>query len=232
MDAERTALHIILRYAHISAGTVGLISGVASMSLRKGSTAHQVAGKVFVVSLLVTSLAGTYITLFIRPNLGNLMGGLMAFYLTVTAWATVWRKPGETGLLEVGAMLVGLAITLTAGTFWLRAMNSASGTLGGYPPAMFFVFGSVALLATALDVRTIIGGGVTGVPRLRRHLWRMTTALFMATGSLFLGQARFFPESIRIYPLLGTLAFLPLAALVYWMWRVRRDGARFPSRTR
>ena len=49
----------------------------------------------------------------------------------------------------------------------------------------------------------------------------MTFALFMATGSFFLGQADEFPESLRIWPALWVLALAPLVMLAYWMWRVR-----------
>ncbi len=49
----------------------------------------------------------------------------------------------------------------------------------------------------------------------------MSFSLFIASGSFFLGQARVIPKPLRIYPLLEALALLPLAAMVYWLWRVR-----------
>ena len=42
--------------AHICAGTIGLVSGTAAMSFRKGSTRHVLAGKVFVASMLVMAV--------------------------------------------------------------------------------------------------------------------------------------------------------------------------------
>lgn len=49
----------------------------------------------------------------------------------------------------------------------------------------------------------------------------MCFALFVASGSFFLGQADEIPESLRIWPVLTILAVLPLVALLYWLWRVR-----------
>ena len=49
----------------------------------------------------------------------------------------------------------------------------------------------------------------------------MTFALFIATGSFFLGQADELPEALRIWPALYVLALAPLVFLLYWMWRVR-----------
>ena len=63
--------------------------------------------------------------------------------------------------------------------------------------------------------------GLAGPERLARHLWRMCTALFVAAGSLFLGQPKVFPPSIRHSPWLLAPEILILAALVYWMIRVR-----------
>ena len=61
----------------------------------------------------------------------------------------------------------------------------------------------------------------TGAKKIARHLWRMCFALFMSTGSFFLGQADKIPEALRIWPVLYVLAIAPLVFLLYWMWRVR-----------
>jgi hypothetical protein len=84
---------------------------------------------------------------------------------------------------------------------------------------MFFL-GTVYLLAAVGDIRMIRAGGITGPRRLARHLWRMCFALFIATGSFFLGQMKFIPEPVRILPLLMTLGVGPLLVLLYWMWRI------------
>jgi len=54
-----------------------------------------------------------------------------------------------------------------------------------------------------------------------RHLWRMCFALFIATGSFFLGQAKVFPEELRIFPILAAPVLLVLLAMVYWWVRMR-----------
>ena len=86
---------------------------------------------------------------------------------------------------------------------------------------MLFVFGAIALAAGASDVRVIRSGGLQGTARLARHVWRMCFAVFMASGSFFLGQASKFPERLRVPALLATPVLLPLLAMVYWLWRLR-----------
>src|SRR5438045_1662075 len=83
--------------------------------------------------------------------------------------------------------------------------------------------GFVALAAPA-DRRVIRSGGLTGPARIRRHLWRMCLAMFVGTGSLFIGQPKVFPEWLRGSPILWLLAFAPLAAMAFWLTRTRSTG--------
>ncbi|HEU0014094.1 MAG TPA: hypothetical protein VFQ45_10445, partial [Longimicrobium sp.] len=57
--------------------------------------------------------------------------------------------------------------------------------------------------------------------RLARHLWRMCWAMWIATGSFFLGQADELPERLRVWPALIFLAVVPLLAMLYWLVRIR-----------
>lgn len=43
---------------HISAGVVGILSGAAPLSFRKGSPRHILAGRVFVIAMLALSASG------------------------------------------------------------------------------------------------------------------------------------------------------------------------------
>src|SRR2546427_212012 len=85
---------------------------------------------------------------------------------------------------------------------------------------MSFRMGSVMLLAAAGDIRMLVRGGVFGAKRIVRHLWRMCFGLFVATGSFFLGQQQVFPARLRGSPALFVPALLPLALLIFWLFRV------------
>jgi hypothetical protein len=87
------------------------------------------------------------------------------------------------------------------------------------------MFGVVALIAVAGDLRVIRGRAVEGGARIARHLWRMSFALFIAAMSFFIGQARVIPQPIRIMPLLALPVVAVLATMGYWLWRVRRKRA-------
>jgi hypothetical protein len=101
--------------------------------------------------------------------------------------------------------------------------------LDGYPPPLYFAFGAVALLSVVGDARMMLRT-LQGRQRIARHLWRMCFAMFIASGSFFLGQAKVFPKPIRIIPLLAIPALLPLVLMLYWLARVL-FMKRYPART-
>ena len=121
-------------------------------------------------------------------------------------------------------MLLVLAVTVTLFTFGFAVLASPSGKLYGMPAFPFLIFGSVGLLAGVGDLRLIRSGGVQtirGARRLTRHLWRMSFALLIAAFSFFLGQAKVIPKPYRVIPLLAIPPLVVLAALLYWLWRIR-----------
>jgi uncharacterized membrane protein len=65
---------------HICAGTVGLLSGTAAMSFRKGSARHVLAGRVFVASMLTMGVLAVYLAV-VRHQPNNIGGGILTVYL-------------------------------------------------------------------------------------------------------------------------------------------------------
>ena len=206
---------------HIGAGTLGLFSGAAAMSFRKGSRRHRMAGNVFVIAMLSMAAAAVYLA-FMKQQISNVFGGILTLYLVTTAWVTARRREGETSLFDWGALLVVCAVGVVIVTYGFEAAKTP---VRGVPTGMFFFLGSVALLAAAGDVRMLVRGGVFGAHRIVRHLWRMCFGLFIATGSFFLGQQQVFPAFIRKTNVLFIPAILPLILMIFWLIRVRFTNA-------
>ena len=210
---------------HIIAGGLGLLSGFVALFAAKGARLHRRSGMLFVYAMLTMALLGATIAASWRVAWeGNVPIGLLTAYLVATALTTVRPHPTRSHQLDLGLMLIALAICAALFTFGFMAMAAPKGTLHGFPSPPFFIFGSIALLALVGDVRLIRSGGVRvirGTPRLVRHLWRMNTALLIAAFSFFIGQAKVVPKAIRIYPLLAVPPLVVFAAMMYWLWRVR-----------
>ena len=209
---------------HICAGSIGLLSGAAAMVFRKGSNRHRLAGNAFVLSMCGLSASGAYLG-FAKHQLLNGLMGILTFYLVTTAWWTARRRDGEVGIFDWGALLIPLTVGAVLMSYGVETANSETGAKDGFSAAAYFIFGSMALLFAAADVRMIVRGGVFGRQRLVRHLSRMCVALFIAAGSLFLGQPQLFPPEIHKAKVLFIPSLLPLALLIFWLIRVRSANA-------
>ena len=209
---------------HLAAGLAAIVAGTLALAVTKGGHLHKRSGLIFTWAMVVLGLTAAGIGMYeSRPS--QVFAGLLAAYLVFTAMTTVKPLPGIGRRVNVALMVLAFGyavISLFGGVReWLDPTIPVVGRPRVVPP---LVIGTVMLLASFGDLRAIRAGGLQGSRRLARHLWRMCFALFIATGSFFLGQMKFIPEPVRIVPLLLVLAFAPLLFLSFWMWRVRVRG--------
>jgi uncharacterized membrane protein len=204
---------------HIAAGSIAIVAGFVAVFALKGAKLHRRSGMLFVYSMLVLSLTGAVIGALKAQRI-NAAQGVLTFYLVTTAMLTVRHRVREGRWIELGTMLIALTVGLYELTLGLEALHSPRNSIDGVPAGMVFLFATVALVAASGDIRMLLGRGLQGAPRIARHLWRMCFALFIASASFFLGQAKVIPKPIRILPLLAIPALLPLVLMLYWLARV------------
>jgi uncharacterized membrane protein len=209
---------------HIVAAALGLVFGSVALYATKGATLHRKSGMLFVCAMLAMSLTAVVVAGF-KGQEANVIAALLTAYLVTTALTTVRPTTGGLRRVEVGAMLIALAVGVTSITLGFAALATPRGTRGGIPFVIFFMFGTVALFACIGDVRMIRSGGLRVVPRLTRHLWRMCYALWIATASFFLGPrarvAKVLPEPLLNPALLALPVLTVLVVMFYWLWRIR-----------
>src|SRR6266852_9277308 len=217
---------------HVAGGIVGMLSGTASLIFRKGGRWHVLAGKVFVASMLIMSTLAVYLAV-LKHQPGNIGGGILTFYLILTAWLTARRKDGQTSVYDWALLLIPLALGVLTWMSGLQKMRSPAPPEDGVPAGMNFFMGTVMLLAGAGDLRMLLSRGVAGAKRVVRHLWRMCFGLFIAAGSFFLGPSN---RPLRLLSAVGLgqhlspalfgttlyifLSVLPLILLIFWVFRV------------
>lgn len=209
---------------HIGGGIAAIVAGYAAVTVRKGERLHRLYGKIFVAAMFTMTSAAFTMAIYLGEKT-NIGAAVLAAYLTATAWLTIQRGDGEhPGWPERAAML---AIAGTALVYWVWAFEArARGSLDGFAPVLFYVFASVASLLALLDIKVLWRGGVSGVQRIARHLWRMSFAFFFAAGSFFLGQQKIMPKAWHGSAVLWVLGLTPLAVMIFWLIRVR-IGNRF-----
>jgi hypothetical protein len=220
------AANLIL-FLHIAGGFVGMLSGAIAMFAHKRSRVHRLAGNVFFAAMLVMATIGAAASPFLpKPEMANVVAGLMTIYLIATGWMTVRRNTPGVGRFEIAGLAVALGVVAAGAIFIVIAGHGPSPLLAKTPPQAFYVFVIVGTIAALGDVNLILRGGLTGSSRIARHLWRMSVALLVATGSFFLGQQRVMPVWMHGSPWLFVPVIAPLLAMIYWLVRVR-IGKRF-----
>lgn len=205
---------------HIGAGITGVLTGLVALSVRKGSRLHRMAGNVFFPAMLLMSVMATYLAAAVPGQSNNLLGGPFTIYMVSTAWATARGRERSVGLFEYGAFVVA---ALGAAALFVFALLGARTPVGSGP---VYAIAAVAALAAGLDLKVILRGGISGVQRIARHVWRMCFGSFIATGSFFLGQQQVMPKFLHGSPVLFFLGFSPLLAMIFWLIRIR-IGDRF-----
>ncbi|MGH8180136.1 MAG: hypothetical protein ACRET2_00085 [Steroidobacteraceae bacterium] len=217
---------------HIAGGTIGLLAGTLAAFAAKGARLHRVAGTAFFISMLVMAGFADFLAVVIPDQIPNFLVGTFVIYLVATAWLAVRRKEGTVGSAEkiACAVILCLWLPLAMLSFELatgsRPFIRSAVPLEGPVRIALYTFTFFFALAAIGDVRLLWAGGITGVRRIGRHLWRMCLGLAMAAGSAFTnGLPRLLPHGVHV-PL--SLLFVPqlaaLALLVFWAVRVRFTG--------
>jgi len=215
---------------HISGGTLALVAGTVAAFAPKGGRLHRAAGNVFFVCMLVMAAFAGYLGIVV-PDQINIFIAAFTAYLVATAWLTVRRKEGAIGLSEKIGLLA--AIILCA-PFAILSFQLATGlpplfksTVRFEGPVLIAIYSFTAVLAIAAigDANTVLAGGISGAPRIARHLWRMCLGLTLAAGSAFTnGLPRLLPPPVHVTTIFFLPQLIPIGLLLFWMIRVRLTG--------
>jgi len=201
---------------HIAAGIAAILAGTIAVAARKGGDWHARVGTAFFVAMLALGVTASILEPFRMPRPGSPFVGVFVCYFVLTSWVAARRRDGAVGKFELGSAIVALGTG--ALIFWNGLGGSTSTPVGRGP--VFFIAG-LCLLAGLLDLRVVLRKRLTPGERVRRHLWRMCFAFFIATGSFFLGQQKVMPVEVRGSPVLLVLAFAPFAVMAFWLIRLR-----------
>jgi len=202
---------------HVLAGILALVFGYVALYATKGATLHRRSGMLFVYAMVTLSLSGALMDALRTWTISvNVVAGLMTFYFVTTGLLTVRPRAQESLWIDRAAVAFVLTVSVLAFVAGLDMMRR------GRPETIpSFIFGIVGLLAATGDIRALRGRVMQGARRIARHLWRMCFAMWVAAASFFWGPPRRVPEVIRIPALQAVAVLLPVAVMLYWLWRLR-----------
>lgn len=212
---------------HIAAGGLAIILGGIALTVRKGSFVHRRSGIFFVYAMIAMGVTGSVLG-YLRGQAANVFAGFMTAYFVGTALTTVRPATPTTRRINIAGLIIASGLSILDFFFGIVAFNSPSRSLNGAPFFMIFILSAVLGLAAIGDVRQMRSGPLVGSARLRRHLWRMCFALFIAAGSFFSIRKRVamvLPEFFAA-PFMRALPILLIfGAMFYWLWRLRGKRA-------
>src|ERR1044071_40765 len=133
-----------MKLVHVMGGLIAVVSGAVALYALKGASLHRRSGIVFVYAMLVMSSTGAAMSI-LDLNVGNVMAGMLTFYLVLTALLTVRRPSLEFQAIDRAGLLAALTVGLGAVMLGIAAVRSATGKMHGLPPPVYFMFGTVAL---------------------------------------------------------------------------------------
>lgn len=211
----------LLLYSHIGGGMLGLLAGFVATISRKGLPVHRYAGQVFLVAMGLSFAIGGAVAPFLdegqRPNF---VAAVLSLYLLLSGYAAAKRRNFQIRWPERLGLVVSLSVVSMGVAFMMMAARDPSGTVDGSPSQAFLLFVVMGSLAAIGEIRLLVRKKLAQVQRIRRHLWRMCFAFFIASGSLFFGQPQVFsdtfnttwwPTLLGFYPLLVAGLFMLLS---------------------
>lgn len=213
----------IITPLHIAAGLIALLTGFTALCAPKAGALHRQSGRWFVLSMIIMGVTGAFIAALHGVE-SSVAAGILSAYLVITALTTM-RRPRDWRVRADHAMTL---IALITGTWALYLgvdiARSPHGVKHGIPSFPMFMFAFVAFISVVGDVR-VARRAPRGNARLRRHLWRMCWALWIAAGSFFFGQTRHIPKPVRIPALLAMPPVFVVLAMLFWLWKTRSRKA-------
>lgn len=226
-----------MKWIHIIAGLLAIMSGALAMYAAKGSTLHRKAGKVFSLSMLTMTTSAAIVSFFLRTDHVTGVVAIFTAYLVCTSWLSTKRTVQESRTMLEGLALAIAFLGVYSLNLWFDFLvDSTTLITKNSPPQTLLVFGALSLICAVLDLRMIWAGQIAGAHRLVRHLWRMCFAMLIATGSFFTGQMQVFPHFIRKssvlgIPILVIPVLLVLFSMLYWLARTLIKRKRTPAKT-
>lgn len=213
---------LALLIAHIGGGAIGILAGAVALASRKGARVHRAAGAVFLLSMLICYSVAFAVAPFLTDGqITNTIAAASALYLLISGVSTARARAITASRWHGAGLLIALAIV--GACLWFNYLGSLTpeGSVDGSPTQALVIFIVAASVAAAGELHVLLRGALPENARIARHLWRMCFSLFIASGSFFLGQQQVMPEWMRGSPVLIVLALAPLAAMAFYIIRIR-----------
>jgi hypothetical protein len=214
-------MHAILLGSHVLLGSLAVIAGAIALMIRKGTPAHIRAGRLFVVTMGLSSAIGAALGLMnTQEYYITFHAGLLGVILISTSWLAAWAQPFTFGTTSLALAVLNLINTASLVAIGFYATSLPGSVFLAFHASDYFFLGGMSALVLIGDISFLWRKKLSDKHRIARHLWRMCFGFFIAAGSAFTGPgAAIFPEVIRNSGLLSLPELLILLTMLFWLAR-------------
>ncbi|OUS02731.1 hypothetical protein A9Q86_02660 [Flavobacteriales bacterium 33_180_T64] len=203
----------ILIYIHVCFGGLGLITGVGSIIVKKGSALHKKMGKLFSIGMLTSSLISLPISWM--PNHKNLflfLIGIFTIYLVLAGYrALLFKTKVKANLKDQfisGSMLLASLIMIALGLYGaFNGLWSSS--------ILYLVCGSFGLLLTIQDFKFY------NTPKPSKNAW-LIIHLGKMNGALIASITAFLVAGLGLVHIITWIlpSVLGTFYIIYWKIKI------------
>lgn len=206
-----------LIYIHAFFGGLGLITGLISISVRKGGINHRNTGRIFSYAMVISALISLFVARMPKhENLFLFLIGIFTIYLVLAGNRALTLKSklkAKADWLDKsisGAMFVASSIMLVIGIVGQVQHHSNS--------VLFTFFGAIGVFMTLKDFQTFRTFTQRKNAWLISHLGRMCAALIASVTAFLVAGLNMGALMIWIAPtIIGT------AYIIYWNRKFKTD---------
>ena len=205
---------------HMVAGGMGIITGFVALYARKGAINHILMGRIYVIAMLFMSITGFYYAYSRNVHI-TMLAALLSGYLVATSWLTIQRNFNSPLIKRILPAFLGIPVAIYGVSLSWNAINGVTDELGTFvvPAIKYYEFALVACIALVFDSFSAFGKQQSPKKKVNQHLWRMLFPLYIACSSLFEGQAKLFPDSLRYSVWLNLPEKIVLLLMSYWLFK-------------
>jgi hypothetical protein len=208
-------MYQFLLVVHIAGGVLSLSAPLGALAAAKGTHWHVLAGRVFVLGMLVIFVTTLPMTM-LKPNAFLFGVAFVSFYLALTGWSRARHRaaaPVLTDWLSAWFMVLGALII----SLWAFPLARAGDSKGGG----LLAFAAVGATLAVIDLSAFRAHRYQGQVRIVAHLSRMLAGYGAAL-------AAFTVTALKVRTSPAFLAFLLPALIIapvswYWRARIRRQ---------
>jgi len=200
----------ILIYFHAFLGGLGLITGLMSVTVKKGSPRHRKAGKIFSYSMAISSLFALFVSRMPKhENLFLSLIGIFTIYLVLAGnRALTFKRKDKVAADNLDKAISGImflasiAMITVGGIGWMQGVSNS---------VLYIFFGAFGAFMSISDFRMFRDFSKSKNTWLKSHLGRMTGALIASITAFMVVGLNIGTVLIWIAPtIIGTIY------IVYW----------------